>query len=80
MKIIKKHKSYVKLTICKKKFNKKDYRLISMKNKIMLQLNGKKKIDNIANIWLELRFEFIKIMKIRNEIKKLSNYLYSVHY
>lgn len=46
----------------------------------MLQLNGKKKIDNIANIRLELRFEFIKIMKIRNEIKKLSNYLYSVHY
>ena len=41
----------------------------------MLQLNGKKKIDNIANIRLELRFEFIKIMKIRNEIKKLSNYL-----
>ena len=25
---IKKHKSYVKLTRCKKKFNKKDYRLI----------------------------------------------------
>ena len=37
----------------------------------MLQLNGKKKIDNIANIRLELRFEFIKIMKIRNEIKKI---------
>lgn len=37
----------------------------------MLQLKEKKKIDNMANMWPELRFEFIKIMKIRNEIKKI---------